>query len=82
MSVHTPSAAGPARPAEGTPRTAVRPTARRHGADTRLTWWALALPTAAFAFLFLLLGSPAGAQPGPDGSTIGHLIALLLRAFG
>ncbi|MER5932199.1 hypothetical protein [Streptomyces sp. NPDC002054] len=82
MSVHTPPAAGPARPADGSTRTTARSTARRHGADARLTWWALALPAVAFVLLFLLLGGPAEAQAGPDGSAVGHLIAQFLRALG
>ncbi|MER7518894.1 hypothetical protein [Streptomyces sp. NPDC126499] len=42
------------------------------GVDTRLPWWALALPVLAFVALFLLITGPgdahaAGADPGIGG---------------
>ncbi|GAA3397128.1 hypothetical protein [Streptomyces roseoviridis] len=42
------------------------------GVDTRLPWWALALPVLAFAALFVLVTDPghahaAGADPGIGG---------------
>ncbi|MEV8536738.1 hypothetical protein [Streptomyces sp. NPDC051211] len=93
MSVHTQPAAHPAhpaRPAGHLHRTTApagylhRTTAPagRHGADARLTWWALALPALAFAFLFLLLSGPAEAQAASDGSALGHLVERILLVLG
>jgi anti-sigma-K factor RskA len=36
--------------------------ATRAGADSRLPWWALALPTLAFAALLVLILNPSDAQ--------------------
>ena len=53
------------------------------GVDTRLPWWALALPVAAFTVLLVLVTGPgeAAAAPGGDGSgrflpLIGQTLAL------
>ncbi|MGW6553206.1 hypothetical protein ACWGBV_23445 [Streptomyces sp. NPDC055051] len=47
------------------------------GVDTRLPWWALALPVAAFTVLLLLVTGPgeAAAAGGEDG--IGRVVRLI-----
>ncbi|WP_030203082.1 hypothetical protein [Streptomyces sp. NRRL S-87] len=53
------------------------------GPDTRLRWWALALPVAAFAALLILLSGPGAAgahQPGA-GSALVPLLEQLVRAL-
>ncbi|MFB8757019.1 hypothetical protein [Streptomyces nigra] len=43
-------------------------------ADTRLPWWALALPTLAFVTLLLLILNPSEAQAAPAEPGIGLLL--------
>ncbi|MFE5488290.1 hypothetical protein [Streptomyces sp. NPDC056527] len=44
------------------------------GVDTRLPWWALALPVAAFVALFLLIAGPGGAHTAGGDPSVGHLL--------
>ncbi|MCQ9133508.1 MULTISPECIES: hypothetical protein [Streptomyces] len=44
------------------------------GVDTRLPWWALALPALAFAGLLLLILNPADAQAAGSDPVITHLV--------
>ncbi|MEU9865913.1 hypothetical protein AB0D99_34120 [Streptomyces sp. NPDC047971] len=43
-------------------------------ADTRLPWWALALPVAAFVALFLLIAGSGGAHAADGDPSVGHLL--------
>ncbi|MCB5181192.1 hypothetical protein [Streptomyces antimicrobicus] len=53
------------------------------GADARLHWWALALPTLAFVLLLLLLaGSGQAHAAADDGSALAHVADRILRALG
>ncbi|MFF9811541.1 hypothetical protein ACF1G5_41765 [Streptomyces coeruleorubidus] len=47
--------------------------ATRVGADSRLPWWALALPTLAFAALLVLILNPSDAQAATGDPLITHL---------
>ncbi|MFE0653322.1 hypothetical protein ACFVZH_32615 [Streptomyces sp. NPDC059534] len=51
------------------------------GVDTRLPWWALVLPVAAFAALLLLIAGPseAGATAGDLG--VGRVLDHLQQTF-
>jgi hypothetical protein len=42
--------------------------------DTRLPWWALALPVAAFAALFLLITGPGKAHAAGPDPAVGHVL--------
>jgi anti-sigma-K factor RskA len=54
--------------------THIRPhPATRAGADSRLPWWALALPTLAFAALLALILNPSDAQAATGDPAITHL---------
>ncbi|MFB7862204.1 hypothetical protein [Streptomyces sp. NPDC056069] len=44
------------------------------GVDTRLPWWALTLPVAAFTALFLLITGPGEAQALSGGTGLGPLL--------
>jgi hypothetical protein len=44
------------------------------GVDTRLPWWALALPVAAFVALLLLMAGPGGAHAAGGQASVGHLL--------
>ncbi|WP_200301289.1 hypothetical protein [Streptomyces adelaidensis] len=56
-------------------RTHPRPhPATTSGADMRLPWWALALPTLGFVTLLLLILDPAQAQAVSGDLTIAHLL--------
>lgn len=56
-------------------RTHTRPhPAPRGGADTRLPWWALALPALAFVALLSLILNPADAHAAAGEHTIAHLV--------
>ncbi|MFI5800800.1 hypothetical protein [Streptomyces sp. NPDC051677] len=44
------------------------------GVDTRLPWWALALPTLAFVILFVLILNPADAHAATGDPAIPHLV--------
>ncbi|WP_309093619.1 hypothetical protein [Streptomyces sp.] len=47
--------------------------ATRAGADSRLPWWALALPALAFTALLLLILHPSGAHAAGGDPAITHL---------
>ncbi|MFG3163195.1 hypothetical protein ACGFY8_25370 [Streptomyces sp. NPDC048232] len=55
------------------------PRATRGGADSRLPWWALALPVLAFVTLLLLILNPADAQAATEQPAIAHLLERLLQ---
>ncbi|GGQ96083.1 MULTISPECIES: hypothetical protein [Streptomyces] len=44
------------------------------GVDSRLPWWALALPTLAFITLFVLILNPADAHAATGDPAITHLV--------
>jgi hypothetical protein len=48
--------------------------------DSRLPWWALALPALAFAALLLLVGSP-DAHAADDSGTLTQLFGLVRGAL-
>lgn len=54
------------RPASGTSGTS--------GVDIRLPWWAVALPTLAFAVLLLLIAGPGEAHAATGDPTVAHLV--------
>ncbi|MFI8325646.1 hypothetical protein [Streptomyces sp. NPDC085529] len=47
------------------------------GVDTRLPWWALALPVAAFTVLLLLVTGPAEAAAAGGDEGIGRFLQLI-----
>jgi len=53
------------------------------GADVRLPWWAIALPSVAFAALLLMIVESGEAQAATAGPALGRLlqgaVALLIR---
>ncbi|MFF8605453.1 hypothetical protein ACF06X_05905 [Streptomyces sp. NPDC015346] len=51
------------------------------GVDTRLPWWALALPAAAFVALLLLIAGPAGAAAGGDDPSVAHVLEQIRRTL-
>ncbi|WP_435272756.1 hypothetical protein [Streptomyces parvulus] len=52
--------------------------ATRGGADTRLPWWALALPVLAFVTLLLLILNPADAHAATgQPAAVAHLLEWL-----
>ncbi|MFF4868846.1 hypothetical protein [Streptomyces sp. NPDC000961] len=44
------------------------------GVDTRLSWWALALPAAAFVALLLLMTGPGEAHATGGDPTVGRFL--------
>ncbi|MFJ8663846.1 hypothetical protein [Streptomyces sp. NPDC093795] len=44
------------------------------GVDTRLPWWALVLPVAAFTALLLLIAGPAGAHATAGDAGVGGVL--------
>ncbi|MFH9006982.1 hypothetical protein ACH4E5_27570 [Streptomyces afghaniensis] len=48
--------------------------ATRAGVDSRLPWWALALPTLAFVALLVLILNPSDAQAATGDPVITHLV--------
>ncbi|MFE9395788.1 hypothetical protein [Streptomyces flavidovirens] len=44
------------------------------GIDTRLPWWALALPALAFAVLLLLIAGPGEAHAAPGDPAVAHFV--------
>lgn len=59
------------------------PVRRSGGVQTRLPWWAVALPAFAFAALLLLMAAPTRTQPHPAEPTIQLIarIAAVLPSF-
>ena len=56
-------------------RTHTRPhPARTGGMDIRLPWWAIALPTLAFAILLALILNPAHAQAATGDPAVGPVL--------
>ncbi|MFD0058791.1 hypothetical protein ACFVHR_34255 [Streptomyces sp. NPDC127168] len=55
------------------------PRATRGGVDSRLPWWALALPVLAFVTLLLLILNPADAQAATAQPALAHLLERLLQ---
>ncbi|MFD7703875.1 hypothetical protein [Streptomyces caelestis] len=56
-------------------RTHTRPhPAPRGGVDTRLPWWALALPTLAFVALLTLVLNPSDAHAAVGEPALTHLV--------
>ncbi|MEU4211917.1 hypothetical protein AB0F13_18250 [Streptomyces sp. NPDC026206] len=55
------------------------PASSRARPQTRLPWWALALPIAAFVALFCLPASPASADSGPGagGGSMARVVQLV-----
>lgn len=51
------------------------------GVDTRLPWWALALPVLAFVALFLLMAGPEQAQAATGDATVGRLLEHLQHSL-
>ncbi|MFE1047988.1 hypothetical protein ACFW5S_19620 [Streptomyces olivaceus] len=66
VTTHTPPPRGP-----GAHRTT------GSGTETRLPWWALALPVLAFMTLLLLILNPADAQAAAEQPGIVHLLERL-----
>ncbi|MET8504002.1 hypothetical protein ABZV60_05020 [Streptomyces sp. NPDC004787] len=54
---------------------------RRTGVDTRLPWWALALPVAAFVALLLLMPGPGPAPEAGGAAGFGHVIDQLRQTL-
>ncbi|KOU56034.1 hypothetical protein ADK57_42870 [Streptomyces sp. MMG1533] len=48
--------------------------ATRGGVDSRLPWWALALPTLAFIVLLVLILNPTDAQAASGDPAVTHLV--------
>ncbi|MGW6569480.1 hypothetical protein [Streptomyces sp. NPDC054975] len=51
------------------------------GVDTRLPWWALALPVAAFVALFLLIAGSSGASATGGEPTVGRLLVQIQQSL-
>jgi hypothetical protein len=49
------------------------------GAETRLPWWAVALPAVAFAALLLMILSPGQARAATGDPVLGQLIERILQ---
>ncbi|WP_406860090.1 hypothetical protein ABZO31_06705 [Streptomyces sp. HUAS MG47] len=66
-----------------TARTPARTRTPATGVDTRLPWWALALPVAAFVALFLLIVDPgqAHAAAGAGDPAVGRFLETLHRTL-
>ncbi|MFG2331454.1 hypothetical protein ACGFMM_17705 [Streptomyces sp. NPDC048604] len=67
-----------------TARIPTRPRTPANGVDARLPWWALALPVAAFAVLFLLIADPGQAHAAAvaGDAPMGRFLETLQRALG
>ncbi|MFE9437412.1 hypothetical protein ACFYO2_00100 [Streptomyces sp. NPDC006602] len=48
--------------------------ATRGGVDSRLPWWAVALPTLAFIVLLALILNPTDAQAASSDPAVTHLV--------
>ncbi|MFD0370648.1 MULTISPECIES: hypothetical protein [unclassified Streptomyces] len=64
-----------------TARTHTGAQVRRTGVDTRLPWWALALPVAAFVALFLLITGSGDAQAMGGDPGIGGILQHLQQTL-
>ncbi|MBT2442311.1 hypothetical protein J7E93_19805 [Streptomyces sp. ISL-36] len=62
-------------------RTHTRTPSSSAGVDTRLPWWALALPAAAFVALLLLIAGPGGAHAGGADPSVAHLLEQIQRTL-
>ncbi|MEU4272742.1 hypothetical protein [Streptomyces sp. NPDC026092] len=51
------------------------------GVDTRLPWWALALPVAAFVALFLLIAGAGGGPAAGGDPTVGRLLEQIQQSL-
>ncbi|MEU3484026.1 MULTISPECIES: hypothetical protein [Streptomyces] len=51
------------------------------GVDTRLPWWALALPVAAFGVLLMLIAGPGGAPATPGDLGVGRVLEQLQQTL-
>ncbi|GGX78581.1 hypothetical protein [Streptomyces minutiscleroticus] len=51
------------------------------GAETRLRWWALALPALAFAVLLLLMAHPADAPAAGAEPALAHFLERVQQAM-
>ncbi|MFF1511449.1 hypothetical protein [Streptomyces sp. NPDC058326] len=51
------------------------------GVDTRLPWWALALPVAAFTALLLLIAGPGGAHAAAGDRGAGGVLEQIRQTF-
>ncbi|KES04443.1 hypothetical protein BU52_24855 [Streptomyces toyocaensis] len=56
--------------------------APRGGADTRLPWWAVALPTLAFVALLTLVLNPSDAHAAAGEPGIAHLVERAQQLMG
>ncbi|WP_418956292.1 hypothetical protein [Streptomyces tritici] len=67
-----------------TARTPIRSRTPATGVDTRLPWWALALPVAAFVALLLLITDPgqAHAAAGAGDPSVGRFLQALQQTLG
>lgn len=76
-----PAAARPGRTASGRERTGTRTpgAAAGAGAQTRLPWWAVALPAVAFATLLALLtgGTAQASSAASSGDWLGRFVMML-----
>ncbi|MGW4033557.1 hypothetical protein ACWEFL_30385 [Streptomyces sp. NPDC004838] len=50
------------------------PSPAKGGVDSRLPWWALALPVLAFVLLLLMIADPAQAQSGGGDPAIARVL--------
>ncbi|GGT66579.1 MULTISPECIES: hypothetical protein [Streptomyces] len=62
-------------------RTHTRTPSPSAGVGTRLPWWALALPVAAFVTLLLLIAGPAGAPAGGGDPSVAHVLEEIRRTL-
>jgi hypothetical protein len=53
--------------------------AGRGGVENRLPWWAIALPSFAFAALLLLIVNPLGAHAAGGDLSLGHVLYSLFQ---
>ncbi|WP_426363202.1 hypothetical protein [Streptomyces sp. E-08] len=51
------------------------------GVDTRLPWWALALPAAAFLALLILMAGPGEAQAATGDPVVGRVLEHLWQTL-
>ncbi|OON74036.1 hypothetical protein [Streptomyces tsukubensis] len=50
-------------------------------AETRLSWWSIALPSLAFAVLLLMILHPADAQAATTVPSVGHFLERVQHAW-